>query len=78
MKRKVLIGLPVVMLVLVLAAATYHAPLNQFCDAPYPEWTGDPCGDSWTNPSVLDYLWPPSHWNSPTRGGLQGPVHPPD
>jgi hypothetical protein len=70
------VSVAIVVPLLLLAAATYHPPLNQFCDGGYPEWTGDPCGDSWTNPSLLDYFWPPQHWHAPTVGGWTNVLRP--
>jgi hypothetical protein len=55
--------------VMIVVAALYH-PGAIFCDGAYPVWAGDPCGGTWTNPSLLDYFWPPEHWFAPTGGGL--------
>jgi hypothetical protein len=63
-----LVTVVVVAPLLLLGAASIHPPLNVFCDGPYPAWTGDPCSDSWTNPSLLDYVWPPERWVAPLRG----------
>ena len=64
-----LIGLTVV-LVLVLAAASIR-PAAGICDMRYPVWSTDPCGaGAGEAPSLLDYIWPPSHWFAPSTGGL--------
>jgi hypothetical protein len=71
-----LLAIGILLPLLVLAAATYRPPMDQLCDAPYPAWSGDPCGVGWTNPSLLDYFWPPEHWFAPTRGGFDNLLTP--
>ena len=73
--KRLLLALVIAVPLLLVASVMIRPPLSQLCDAPYPEWTGDPCGDDWTNPALLDYVWPPSHWFAKESGGLQGPVN---
>jgi hypothetical protein len=73
--RRLLLALVVIVPLLVIGAALIH-PGAVFCDGPYPYWAGDPCGSNWTNPSLLDYLWPPEQGFAPQSSGLMNELLP--